>query len=97
LNGQHFGRRGTALFLGAGTAQGMLHIGERGAVAIIDNVPTPRDCGSCAGFDPQPDPPAFPDPGNSVGIGNPNDRQQIIDPGSSVGLGGSDTLPPQHN
>ena len=40
------------LFLGVGTAQ---------AVVTIDNLPTPRTCGGCIGFNPQPDPPAFPE------------------------------------
>jgi hypothetical protein len=51
------------LFLGAGSAQARSDVSERGVVAIIDNLPTPRDCGSCHGFDP----------GSTVGIGNPND------------------------
>lgn len=76
------------LFFGAGTAQ---------ALAIIDNLPTPRTCPSCVGFVPQPDPPSFPDGRTNAGIGNPNDRPQIATPGNSIGLGGPDTLPPQHN
>ena len=51
------------LFLGAGTAQAMLDVSERGAVAIIDDLPTPRSCASCVGFDPQPDPPGYPNAG----------------------------------
>jgi hypothetical protein len=55
----------TLLFVGAGTAQ-----------AVIHYLPTPRDCGSCDGFIPQPDPPGYPDlrppltgdPGSTVGI-----------------------------
>jgi hypothetical protein len=87
----------TALvFLGAGTAQAIQDVSERSAAAIIDNFPTTRGCGSCAGFVPQPDPPAFPDRHSTAGIGNPNDRP-ITNPGNSVGLGGPDTLPPQHN
>ncbi len=54
-----------ALFLGAGTAQ-----------AVIHYLPTPRDCGSCDGFNPQPDKPDDPDvrptltrdPGSTAGI-----------------------------
>ena len=49
------------LFLGADTAQALSDVSERGGVAII------------VGFDPQPEPPRFPDPGSTVGIGNPND------------------------
>ncbi len=50
------------LFLGAGTAQAIPDVSERGAVAVIDDLPTPRSCASCVGFDPQPDPPGYPDP-----------------------------------
>jgi hypothetical protein len=53
------------LFLSAGTAQ-----------AVIHYLPTPRSCGSCDGFNPQPDTPGYPelrpplasDPGSTVGI-----------------------------
>jgi hypothetical protein len=62
------------LFLGAGTAQAVQDISERGAVAIIDNLPTPRDCPSCRGVNPVPEPPGYPDPSSrSPLIGNPND------------------------
>ena len=77
-----------ALFLGAATAH---------AFPAIDNLPSPRDCRSCLGFNPQPDPPSFPDHGNHVSIGNPNDRPPLSTPGVSIGLGGPDTAPPQHN
>ncbi|MGH3677171.1 MAG: hypothetical protein ACRDU5_15810 [Mycobacterium sp.] len=50
------------LILGAGTAQATPDVSERGAIAIIDDLRTPRDCAKCRGFDPQPDPPGFPDP-----------------------------------
>ena len=76
------------LLLGAATAQ---------AVGPIDNLQTPRDCGSCVGFNPQPDPSAFPTHRNTTGIGNPNDRPSITTPAASIGLGGPDTAPPQHN
>jgi hypothetical protein len=94
------------LFLGSGTAQALPELGERGTVAIIDHLPTPRGCGSCGGFNPQPDPPGFPDPGSrigisdpedKVGVGNPNDLPPLImdplitDPGSRVGIGNPDT------
>ena len=53
------------LFLSAGTAQ-----------AVIHHLPTPRECGSCDGFNPQPDkpddpdvhPPLTRDPGSTAGI-----------------------------
>jgi hypothetical protein len=69
------------LVLGAGTAQAV-HVSERGAIAIIAEVPTPRDCGSCVGVDPLPEPPHFRNRDGEAGIGNPNDR---------VSLGGPDT------
>jgi hypothetical protein len=72
------------LFLGAGTAQAIQDVSERGAIAIIAELPTPRVCGGCAGvdLDPLPEPPHFPNPDGEAGIGNPNDR---------VSLGGPDT------
>jgi hypothetical protein len=74
------------LVLGAGTAQAV-HVSERGVIAIIAELPTPRDCGGCAAVDPLPEPPHFPNPDGESGIGNPNDR---------VSLGGPDTkLNPQ--
>ncbi len=48
------------LFLSAGTAQ-----------AVVHHIPTPRTCGSCDGFNPQPNPGIYP--------------PEIIDPGSAVG------------
>ena len=62
------------LFLSAGTAH-----------AVIHNVPTPRGCGGCDGFNPQPNTPDYPDlrppvtgdPGGTVGI--------IIDGGAPSG------------
>ena len=68
------------LVLGAATAQAV-HVSERGAIAISTGLPT-AVCGSCAGVDPLPEPPHFPDLGGEAGIGNPNDR---------VSLGGPDT------
>ena len=80
------------LFFGAGTAQAKQDVSERGGVAIIDDLPTLRTCSSCRRFDPQPDPPGFPDPG-SAGIGNPNDLPPMRpfnpqpDPPSNPGTG----------
>ena len=69
------------LFLGAGTAQAIQDVSERGAIAIIDDLKTPRDCAKCRGFDPQPDPPGYPDPGAGNGIGNPNELPAVaVDP-----------------
>jgi hypothetical protein len=47
------------LLLGAGNAQAVPDVAERGAV-------------SCGMFDPQPEPPGFPDPGSRVGLGGPD-------------------------
>jgi len=69
------------LFVGAGTAQAV-QVSERGAIAIIAEFPTARNCGGCAGVDPLPEPPHSPNPDGEAGIGNPNDR---------VSLGGPDT------
>jgi hypothetical protein len=72
------------LFVSAGTAQ-----------AVIHNLPTPRTCAGCDGFNPQPDQPGFPDsrppltgdPGGTVGIiiegGAPSPSQN---PGDTVGF-----------
>ena len=72
------------LFLGAGTAQ-----------AVIHNLPTPRNCGGCDGFNPQPDLSGFPelrppltgDPGGTVGIviegGAPSPS---LNPGDTAGF-----------
>ena len=84
----------------AAIATGALLFGAVKAHAFpaIDNPASSRDCSSCVGFIPQPDPPSFPDYGNHASIGNPNDRQAPSTPGSGrVGLGGPDTAPPQQN
>ena len=72
------------LFLSAGTAQ-----------AVIHYLPTPRDCGQCDGFNPQPDkpddpdlrPPLTRDPGSTVGIiidgGAPSPS---LNPGDTTGV-----------
>jgi hypothetical protein len=76
------------LFLGAGTAHAVQDVSERGAIAIIDNLPTPRDCAQC--FNPQPDPPGYPDPtSRSPLIGNPNDAG-VGNP-DEAGVGNPDT------
>jgi hypothetical protein len=86
------------LFLGAGTAHAVQDVSERGAIAIIKNLPTPRDCGSCGGFNPQPDPPGYSDPSsrsplignpNEAGVGNPNDAG-VGNP-DEAGIGNPDT------
>jgi hypothetical protein len=72
------------LFVSAGTAQ-----------AVIHYLPTPRSCGGCDGFNPQPDLPGFPelrppltgDPGSTVGIiidgGAPSPS---LNPGDTAGV-----------
>jgi len=57
------------LFLSAGTAQ-----------AVIHNLPTPRSCGSCDGFNPQPDTPDDPD------LRPPLTRSPSLNPGDPVGI-----------
>lgn len=49
------------LLLGAGTAQATPDISARGPVGIIGDLPTPRECPGCGGFNPQPDQPGYPD------------------------------------
>jgi hypothetical protein len=68
------------LFLGAGTAQ-----------AVIHNLPTPRGCGSCDGFNPQPNPGIYPpeiiDPGSAVGTVLPGaDAPKVGDAQNTVGF-----------
>jgi hypothetical protein len=48
------------LFLGAGTAQATPDISARGPVGIIGDLPTPRGCNGCDGFNPQSDTPDYP-------------------------------------
>ncbi len=72
------------LFLGAGTAQ-----------AVIHHLPTPRQCAGCDGFNPQPDtpddpnsrPPLTRDPGSTAGIiiegGSPSPS---LNPGDTAGV-----------
>jgi hypothetical protein len=69
------------LFLGAGTAQALPDLSERGG--ILHDLPTPRNCGGCDGFNPQPDPPGYPDPG----VVDPGVRPPgVIDPGATDGF-----------
>jgi len=75
------------IFLGAGTAQAIQDISERGAVAIINDLPTPRTCGSCGGFNPQHDPPGYHDPRSRVGISDPEDKVGVGDLEDKVGVG----------
>ena len=64
------------LVLGGGTAHATPDISARGPVGTIADLPTPRDCPGCGGFNPQPDPPDYPDllpaltpdPDDTVGI-----------------------------
>jgi hypothetical protein len=85
------------LFLGAGTAHALPELSERGAIAVIDDLPTPRTCGQCGGFNPQPDPPGNPDPGSRVGISDPEDKVGIGNPDIKTGaIGDAENLPGPH-
>jgi hypothetical protein len=82
------------LVLGAGTAQAIPEISARGPAGIIADLPTPRMCPSCGGFNPQPDPPGNPDPDSKVGLGGPDTRvgtpggapSPWLKPGDTVGI-----------
>jgi hypothetical protein len=68
------------LFVGAGTAQALPDLSERGG--ILHDLPTPRECGGCDGFNPQPDPPGYPEPD----VVDPGVRPPLIwDPGIHPG------------
>jgi hypothetical protein len=70
------------LFLSAGSAQ-----------AVIHYLPTPRECGSCEGFNPQPDPAGDLDPGIKVGLGGPDTKVGAGTPaGASPSLNPGDTV-----
>jgi hypothetical protein len=64
------------LVFGAGTAQATPDISARGPVGTIADLPTPRECPGCGGFNPQPGPADYPDllpaltpdPDDTVGI-----------------------------
>ena len=43
------------LVLGAGTAQATSGISAPGPVGMIGDLPTPRTCAGCVGFNPRPD------------------------------------------
>jgi hypothetical protein len=60
------------LFLSAGNAQ-----------AVIHYLPTPRQCGGCEGFNPQPDPADNPDPDSKVGLGGPDTKVGVSTPGGA--------------
>jgi len=57
------------LVLSAGTAQ-----------AVVHNLPTPRNCGSCDELNPQPDTPDDPD------LRPPLTRSPSLNPGDTVGI-----------
>jgi hypothetical protein len=65
------------LVLGAGTAQAIPDISAHGPAGTIADLPTPRECGSCNGFNPQPDPSGNPDPGSKVGLGGPDTKAGV--------------------
>ncbi len=82
------------LFLGAGTAQTTPDISARLPVGIIGDLPTPRECPGCDGFNPQPDPAGNPDPGIKVGLGGPDTKFGVGTPGGapSPSLNPGDTV-----
>jgi hypothetical protein len=49
------------LILGGGTAQATPDISARGLAGTIADLPTPRGCSGCDGFNLQPDTPDYPD------------------------------------
>ncbi len=73
------------LILGAGTAQATPDISARGPAGTIGDLPTPRSCGGCEGFNPVQDPPGDPDPGSNVGVGTPGGAPSL-NPGDTVGI-----------
>jgi hypothetical protein len=80
------------LVLGAGTAQATPDIGASGLAGIIDHLKTPRDCGQCDGFNPQPDPPGNPDPDSKVGLGGPDTKVRVGTPGGAPSPNPGDTV-----
>jgi hypothetical protein len=73
------------LFLGAGTAQALPDLSERGG--ILHDLPTPRQCGGCDGFNPQPDSPGYPEPGFvDPGVRPPGVIEQHPVGGATVGI-----------
>jgi hypothetical protein len=74
------------LILGAATAQATPDISAHGPAGTIADLPTPRSCGGCVGFNPQPDPPGDPDPDNKVGLGGPDTKVGVGTPGDTVGI-----------
>jgi hypothetical protein len=73
------------LFLGAGTAQALPELSERGG--ILHDLPTPRECPGCHGFNLQPDPPGYPDPGVvDPGVRPPGVIEQHPVGGATVGI-----------
>jgi hypothetical protein len=75
------------LILGAATAQATPDISARGPAGTIADLPTPRGCGGCVGFNPQPDPPGNPDPDTKVGVGTPAGAPSpSLNPGDTMGV-----------
>jgi hypothetical protein len=82
------------LILGAATAQATPDISARLPVGIIGDLPTPRTCGGCDGFNPQPEPAGDPDPDSKVGLGGPDTKIGVGTPGGapSPSLNPGDTV-----
>jgi hypothetical protein len=80
------------LVLGAGTAQATPDISARGPVGIVGDLPTPRECPGCGGFNPQPYPAGDPDPDSEVGLGGPDTKVGVGTPGGAPSLNPGDTV-----
>jgi hypothetical protein len=81
------------LVLGAGIAQATPDISARGPAGIIGDLPTPRTCAGCEGFNPMQDPPGDPDPDSKVGLGGPDTKVGAGTPGgASPSLHPGDTV-----
>jgi hypothetical protein len=84
------------LVLGAGTAHATPDISAHGPAGTIADLPTPRTCSGCDGFNPQPDPPGNPDPDSKVELGGPDTKVGVdipgrapspsLNPGDTVGI-----------
>jgi hypothetical protein len=80
------------LVLGAGTAQATPDISARGPAGTIADLPTPRSCGGCVGFNPMQDQPGDPDPDSEVGLGGPDSKVRVGTPGGAPSLNPGDTV-----
>ena len=82
------------LFVGVGTAQATLDISAHGPAGTIADLPTPRTCAGCDGFNLRPEPAGDPDPDSKVGLGGPDTKVGVGTPGgaASPSLNPGDTV-----